>query len=82
MLADARLSKEFQTPDIIPHKRVLRQTTCQFESSASEFETFERAFPVIMKHWAKEGFVERWRVVTISTCKVTIEGLLIVVNAV
>lgn len=56
------------------------QTECRFESSASAEEAYERALPVIMKHWDKQGVVECWRIVKFETTCICLEALIVVIE--
>lgn len=55
-------------------------TECRFESSASAEEAFARAFPVVMKHWQKQGVVELWRVVKCEPEIVALEALIVITD--
>lgn len=77
MRAQAHLNKHL---DVIPHKKTLERAQVHFNPKAKDApDALRRALPSLLKYMEKKGAVERWRPVEVTSERVIIEALLVVV---
>ncbi|MBK7864353.1 MAG: hypothetical protein IPJ65_38285 [Archangiaceae bacterium] len=71
--------RKLGSPDLLSYKKTLNRCEYRSNSAKTPEEALRLAYPAILKHWEKIGFVERWRVMENTATVVRLEGLLLTV---